>query len=148
MNGGGPKTAVNQAVSSVPARREQRKKIFKSSGSSAVVRGFCALALPVARLASIASQSAIPMPSMRASGRIAWPWLSRLSNGCHRTVATGRSFNRSARRLDDPIRWAVRLIVLQPTTHVCPKSDDSCRSIQNTEYICLKVHQIPRDALA
>ena len=89
MNGGGPKTAVNQAVSSVPARREQRKKIFKSPGSSAVVRGFCALALPVARLASIASQSAISMLTMRASGRIAWPWLPRLSNGCHRSVATG-----------------------------------------------------------
>ena len=73
MNGGGPKTAVNQAASSVPARREQRKKFFKSPGSSAVVRGFCALALPVARLASIASPSAIPKPSMRASGRIAWP---------------------------------------------------------------------------
>ena len=50
MNGGGPKTAVNQAVSSVPAgrpaRREQRKKIFKSPGLSSVVRGSCALALP------------------------------------------------------------------------------------------------------
>ena len=50
-----------------------RKKFFKSPGSSAVVRGFCALALPVTRLASIVSPSAIPMPSMRASGRIAWP---------------------------------------------------------------------------
>ena len=46
MNGGGPKTAVNQVASSVPARREQRKKIFKSPGLSSVVRGSCALALP------------------------------------------------------------------------------------------------------
>ena len=92
MNGGDPKTAVNQAVSSVPARREQRKKIFKSPGSSAVVRGFCALALPGApgRLASLfVIRPASPWTSMRACGRIAWPpmtlsliWLPTAGRRC------------------------------------------------------------------
>ena len=31
-------------------------------------------------------------------------------------------------RLDNLIPVGGKLIVLQPTTHVCPKSDDSCRS--------------------
>ena len=38
-------------------------------------------------------------------------------------------FHLVARRLGNLIPVGDELIVLQPTTHVCPKSDDSCRSI-------------------
>ena len=68
-------------LSSQPKTRNKQKgveggKIFKSPGSSAVVRGFCALALPGAlgRLASLfVIRPASPCTSMRACGRIAWP---------------------------------------------------------------------------